>query len=31
VLRGRIIYAEGEVTGQPGDGEYLSAAAPVTA
>jgi allantoinase len=31
VLRGRIIYAEGEVTGQPGDGEYLSAAAPVAA
>ncbi|HKE81943.1 MAG TPA: amidohydrolase family protein [Solirubrobacteraceae bacterium] len=31
VLRGRIIYAEGEVTGQPGDGEYLSAVAPVAA
>jgi dihydroorotase-like cyclic amidohydrolase len=31
VLRGRVIYAEGEVRGEPGDGEYLSAAAQVPA
>jgi allantoinase len=31
VLRGRVIYAEGEVTGAPGDGEYLPAVTEVPA
>lgn len=31
VLRGKLIYAEGEVLGEPGDGQYLSTAAKVAA
>ena len=31
ILRGRVIAAEGQVVGQPGDGEFLSPPAPVPA
>jgi allantoinase len=31
VLRGKLVYAEGKVTGETGDGEYLSVGAKVAA
>ena len=31
VLRGKLVYAEGAVTGSPDDGRHLAAQTPVTA